>query len=152
MPDSAALAHVDVLGEELVLLRVDDGEGMDGDQDFVTIAVDPHGVVVVLVVVYGRRELDVDFLSHSGCDHSLLIIPDFEVICLWRQNMEPLRLWRVVDDPQLHRVGLVCLETSELDGTRGGSEDAIGTHGVIDMLVGNGVALVGFSFCDYSSL
>jgi len=89
---------------------------MDGDQDLITIAVDPDGVIVVLVVVNGRRELDVNFLSHSCWDHSLLIVPDFEEVGLWRQNMEPLRLWRVVDDPQLHRVSLARLEASELDG------------------------------------
>ena len=66
--------------------------------------------------------------------------------------MEPLRLWRVVDEPQLHRVCLVCLEPSELDRRRRGAEDSIGADRVVDMFLGDGVALVGFSFSEDSSL
>ena len=31
LADFAPFTHVDILGEELVLFRVDDGEGMDGN-------------------------------------------------------------------------------------------------------------------------
>ena len=34
--------HVYIGGEELVLRGIDDWEGVDGDQDLVTVAVDPH--------------------------------------------------------------------------------------------------------------
>ena len=39
LAEPAPLAHVDVLREELVLLGVNHGEGMDGDEDLVSIAV-----------------------------------------------------------------------------------------------------------------
>ena len=41
LSEAAPLSHVDVLGEELVLLGVDDGEGVDGDEDLVTVTVYP---------------------------------------------------------------------------------------------------------------
>lgn len=60
LTDGAGTAHVDEAWEELVLLRINDRKRMDWDQNFVAIAVNPHRVVVVLVLVHSRCELNVD--------------------------------------------------------------------------------------------
>jgi len=60
---------------------------MNRNQDLVSITVDSHRVVVVLVLVYGRCKLYVDFLSHTGRDHPLLLAPDFEITGLRRQDV-----------------------------------------------------------------
>ena len=41
LTQAAPLAHVDILREELVLLGVDHGEGVDGNEDLVPVAVNP---------------------------------------------------------------------------------------------------------------
>ena len=48
---------------------------------------DPHRVIVVLVLVDGGRELDVDVFRHASWDHSLLLVPDLEVVGLRWQNV-----------------------------------------------------------------
>ena len=88
---------------------------MDWNQDLVSIAVDSHRVIVVLVFVHGWSELNVDVLSDSRWDHALLLVPDFEVAGLGRQDVKSLRGRRVVNQAQLHRVRFICLEASELD-------------------------------------
>ena len=65
---------------------------MNWDQDFITVAVDPHRVIVVLVLIDGWRKLDIYVFGNSSWDHSLLLVSDLEVIGLWGQNMQPL--WR----------------------------------------------------------
>jgi len=60
LPNQASFAHVYELGEEFVLGGVDHWKGVYGDEDFVTVAVNPHRVIVVFVLVYSRCELDVD--------------------------------------------------------------------------------------------
>ena len=47
---------------------------------------------------------------------------------------------------------LVRFEPCEFDHARRSEEDAIGAHCIVDMFVGNGVALVGFSFSEQTSL
>ena len=49
-------------------------------------------------------------------------------------------------------MSLVCLEPSELDRRRRGAEDSIGANSVVDVFLGYGIALVGFSFGEDSSL
>jgi len=49
-------AEVDNLGELVTRSGVNDGEGVDGDQNFVAFAVDSNRVVEVLVFVNWRRE------------------------------------------------------------------------------------------------
>ena len=66
--------------------------------------------------------------------------------------MEPLRLWGVVNQAKFHSVRFICLEASEFDDAGRCEEDTVGAHGVVDMLVGNWIAFVGFSFGEKSSL
>ena len=115
---------------------------MDWDQDLVAVAVDSHRVVVILVLIDSGRELDVDVFGHTSRNHALLLVPDFEVARLGRQDVKSLRRWRVVDQAQLHSVRFICLEAGELDYRWGGAEDAIGAHSVIHVLLSNGDTLV----------
>ena len=71
--------HVDEAWEEFVLGTVDHREGVDGDQDLVAVAVDPHRVVVVLVLINCWSEFDIDILSDTCGDHSLLLTMNLEV-------------------------------------------------------------------------
>ena len=87
---------------------------MDRDQDFVSLAVYPHRVVVVLVgLITCRRKLDVDVLGHTSRQHSLLVTLDLEVGRLRRQYVQALRRWAVIDQPHFQRVSTVRLEASE---------------------------------------
>ena len=88
---------------------------MNWNQNLVTVAVDSHRVVVVFVLVDSGSELNVDVLGHSRRNHALLLVPDFEVARLRRQDVKPLGCWRVVYQPQFHCVRFICLEASELD-------------------------------------
>ena len=115
LADEAAATHVYELREELVHAGVNDREGVDGNQDLVALTVDPHRVIVVLVLVDGGRELNIDVLGDTRRDHALLLVLDFEERGLGRQNMQPLRRRRVVDQAQLHRVRLVRLEAGKFD-------------------------------------
>lgn len=125
---------------------------MDWNQDLVTVAVDSHRVIVVFVLVDSGGELNVDVFGHARRNHALLLVPNFEVARLRRQDVKPLRRWRVVYQAQFHGVRFICLETSELDDAGGGTENAIGAHSVVDVLLGNGDALVGFGLCDEAPL
>ena len=60
---------------------------MDRNQDFVTVTVDPHRVIVVLVLIDSGRELDVDVFRYTSWDHSLLLVSDLEVVGLRWQNV-----------------------------------------------------------------
>ena len=125
---------------------------MDGDQDLVTLTVDPDCVIVVLVLVQCGSELDVDLLSDSGWDHAFLVVPNFEVVGLWRQNVQSLRRWGVVDQSQFHSVRFICLKTSEFDHGGGSSEDAIGAYGVIFKFACDGNSFVGLGLGHYAPL
>ena len=142
LADEAASAHVDKFGEELVHARVDHREGMDGDQDLVSLAVDPHRVIVVLVLVDGGRELYIDVLCDASRDHAFLLVLDFEERGLRRQNVQALGRWRVVDQSKLHRVRPVGLESCEFNYAGRRAEDAVGADGVVDELFGDADALV----------
>ena len=113
LADEAGFAHVDEFGEEFVLRGIDNWKRVDRNQDLITVAVDPHRVIVILVLIDGRRELDVDVFRHACWDHSLLLVPDLEVVCLWGKNMQSLGCRRIIYQSKFHRVGLVCLETSK---------------------------------------
>jgi hypothetical protein len=130
-------AHLDEFGEQVVNFRVDDWEGVDGDENFVALAVDPERVVVVLVLVDGRGELDVDFFGHARWDHALLVVADFEEARLRGQNVQPLRRWRIIYQFQLHRVRFVRFEARELDHRGRRLEDAVRAHSVVGELLGN---------------
>ena len=47
---------------------------------------------------------------------------------------------------------LVRFEPCEFDHAWGSEEDAIGAHCIVDMFVGNGITLVGFSFSEQPPL
>ena len=53
---------------------------MDGNEDLIALAVNTDGVVVVFVTLFARRsELNVDVFGDARWDHSLLVVPYFEV-------------------------------------------------------------------------
>lgn len=76
------LTHVYIVGEQLVLLGVDDGEGVDGYQDLVTLTVNSYRVIEVLVFIV-RSELNIYVLGDTGRYHPLLIVLDLEVRSAW---------------------------------------------------------------------
>ena len=115
---------------------------MDWDQDLVAITMDPHRVVVVLVLIDSRCELNVDVFADTGRDHTLLLIANFEEAGLGRQNMQALRCGRVVDQTKFHSVGLVRLKAREFDHAGGGAENAIRANCIVDELFRNANTLV----------
>ena len=117
LADHAASAHINKLGEKLILSRVDDWEGVDRDQDLVSVTMNPHRVVIVLVFVGGRRELNVDVFSYTSWDHAFLLVPYFEVARLRGQNVQPLWCRRVVNESEFHCVRFICLEARKFDNT-----------------------------------
>ena len=70
---------------------------MNWDQDFVTVAVDPHRVIVILVFVGSWSELDVDVLGDTSWDHSLLLIANLEVARLRWQYVKSLWRRRIIN-------------------------------------------------------
>ena len=90
---------------------------MDGDQDFVAITMNPHRVIVVLVFIDSGSELNIDVLSDTRWNHSLLLAANLEVGGLRGQNVQSLRRWRIINQSKFHRVGLVRLEACEFHNT-----------------------------------
>ena len=90
---------------------------MDGDQDFVTITMDPHRVIVVLVFIDSRCELNIDVLGDTRRNHSLLLVANLKVVGLRGQNVQSLRRRRIINQSKFHRVSLVRLEASEFHNT-----------------------------------
>mmetsp|Transcript_1832 Transcript_1832/g.2648 ORF Transcript_1832/g.2648 Transcript_1832/m.2648 type:complete len:218 (-) Transcript_1832:151-804(-) len=152
LADEALAAHVDELGEELVLGRVDHGKGMDRNQDLVSLAVDPHGVIVVLVFVDSRCELNINVLGDARGNHAFLLVANFEERGLRGQNMESLGRRRVVDQPQLHRMRLVRLEACEFDHAWGRAEDPVRAHRVVNELLRDAYTLVRLDLRNYAPL
>ena len=107
---------------------------MDRDQNLVAVTMDPHRVVVVLVLVDSGRELNIDVLADACRDHTLLLIANFEEVGLRRQNMQALRRGRVVDQAKFHSVGLVGLEARKFDHAGRGAENAIRADSIVDEL------------------
>ena len=126
------LPHVQIGWEELVLLGVDHGEGVDRNQDLVSLAVNSNRVVEVLLLIVGG-ELDVDVLSDARGHHAFLVVLDFEVGRLRRQDVQPLRRGRVVDQAHSHGVGLESFKARKLDDARARPENAIRAHVVVDV-------------------
>jgi len=56
------LAHVNIVGEQLIFLRINDWKGMNWNKNFVAIAVNSYSVIEVFVFVV-RSELDIDVFS-----------------------------------------------------------------------------------------
>lgn len=98
LSDSQVLSHVHVGGEDLVLLGIDNGEGVDGDEDLITFTVNPDCIVEVLELII-RCELNVDVLCDAAGDHALFVVLDFEKGGLRGKDVETLRGWRVIDQP-----------------------------------------------------
>ena len=90
---------------------------MDGDQDFVTITMDPHRVIVVLVFIDSGSELNIDVLGDTRRNHSLLLVANLEVVGLRGQNVQSLRRRRIINQANFHRVSLVRLEAGEFHNT-----------------------------------
>ena len=88
---------------------------MDWNQDFVPVAMDPHRVIVVFVLVDSRCKLNIDLFCNARGNHALLLVSDLKVAGLWGQNMQSLRCWRVIYQSKFHRVRLICLEASEFN-------------------------------------
>ena len=125
LADFAGTAHIDEFWEELILARVDHGEGVYRDQDLVAVTVDSHRVIVVLVFIHGWSELNVDVLCDACRNHALLLVTNFEVLGLRWQNVEALWGGRIVNQSQFHRVRFICLEAGKLNDAWRGTEDSI---------------------------
>jgi hypothetical protein len=108
------LAHIHIPREDLILLRVNHGEGVDRNQYLVAFAVDADAVVVVFVLIIGC-ELHVQVLAYTCWDHSLLVVLDLEVRSVGRQDVQTLRRWGIVDESDFDGVRLLGFEASELD-------------------------------------
>ena len=80
----ATSTHIDETWEKFVLRGVDNWKRMDWNQNFVPVAVDPHRVVVVLVLIGSGCELDVDVLGDASRNHALLLVLYLEVAGLRR--------------------------------------------------------------------
>lgn len=78
---------------------------MDRYQNLVSLAVDPYRIIEVFVLI-ARSELNIDVLTDARGHHTLFVVLDLEEACLWRQNVQPLRSWRVVDQLDFECVGL----------------------------------------------
>lgn len=98
---------------------------MNGNEDLVPFAMNPNGVIVVFVLVCGRGKLHVDVFCDARRQHTLLIAPNFEKVSLGRQNVEPLRRGRIINQPHLHCVRLVCFKTRKFHHRRTRLKDAI---------------------------
>ena len=73
-------AHIDKARDQLVLLRVDNGEGMNGDQDFISLTMNTDEVVEVFVLIV-RSELDIDVFSDARRNHALFVVLYLEIGC-----------------------------------------------------------------------
>ena len=91
----AATAHVDILWNEIIFLRVNYWICMNRNQDFITFAMDTNAVIKVLELI-SWSELDVDVFADTGGNHALFTILYLEESCCRWQNVEALRSWRVV--------------------------------------------------------
>ena len=60
----AATAHVDILGNEIILFGVNYWKSMDWDQYFITFAMNTNAVVEVLELI-SRSELHVDVFADT---------------------------------------------------------------------------------------
>jgi hypothetical protein len=60
----AATAHVDILGNEIIFLRVNYWICMNRNQDFITFAMDTNAVIKVLELI-ARCELHVDVFADT---------------------------------------------------------------------------------------
>ena len=60
----APTAHIDILGNELVLLGVDDRISMNRNENLVALAMDTNAVVEILELV-ARRELHIDVFADT---------------------------------------------------------------------------------------
>ncbi len=118
---------------------------MDRDQDFVTVAVNSHRVVIVFVFIDSWGELDVNVLRDSCRNHALLLVPDLEVAGLWGHDVESLRCGGVIDETKFHCVRFICLEACKFDYAGRRTKNAIRPDCVIHVLLGNTNALVSFS-------
>lgn len=97
LTNRTSATHIDEIWKELVLLGVYNWKRMDRDQNLVSVAMDPHRVIIVLIFIGRGGELDVDVLGDAGRNHAFFLILYFEVASLWWQNMQSLRRWGVVN-------------------------------------------------------
>ena len=64
---------------------------MDGDKDFVILAVDADGIIVILIgLINSGGELHVDIIGNSNRQHSFFVLPDLEEWGLRKQSVQPL--------------------------------------------------------------
>ena len=78
---------------------------MNWDGDLVAFAVDSNTIVVIVVLLVWC-ELNVNFFLRTGWNHSLFFVLDLEELCHWRQDMQPLRCWRQINEPDFYCVSL----------------------------------------------
>jgi hypothetical protein len=146
-------SHVDGLGELVSKFAVDHREGVNGHQNFIAFTVDTNRIVVVSVGhVTGRSELNVNVLSDTRGQHSLLVETNFEVGGLRGQHVQALRSRRVVDYTQFQRVRLVGFKASKLHDTRRCLKNSVTTDSVESILSSNGVHFGALDFLKHLAL
>ena len=114
----AVAPQVNQAREQLVRrpLRVNHRECVHRNEDFVTLAVDPNGVVIVFVALFTSwSELDVDVFGDARWHHAFLVVADFEVGSLGREDMESLRCRGIVDQSDFQRMSFSGLKAGEFD-------------------------------------
>lgn len=127
---------------------VDDWKGMNGDHDFIALAVDADGVIVVLIgLVASGGKLHVDVLGNSSRQHSFFVVPDLEEWRLGRQDVQPLRSRRVVDDFDFQSVGFVGFKAGKFQHCRTCLEDSVASNCVKDVICRYRVCLPWLRHC-----
>ena len=90
------LAHINVVREYLILFAINNWESMNGYEYFITLAMNPNAVVIILVFIVWC-ELHIYFLCDACRDHALFVIFNFEEVCLRGKDVETLRGRGVID-------------------------------------------------------
>ena len=66
LADDATQAHIDHARKQLFLLAVDHWKRMNWNKEFITLAVDPHRIVIVSVLIGRWSKLHVDVFGDTG--------------------------------------------------------------------------------------
>lgn len=66
LTDDAALAHIDHARKQLFLLTVDHWKRMNWNKELITLAVDPHRIVIISVLIGSWSKLHVNVFGDTG--------------------------------------------------------------------------------------
>ncbi len=123
-------SHINESWEDLIFLRVNDWEGVNGYENFVSFAVDSNGIIIVFVLLIGC-ELNVNFLCYTWGNHSFLAVLDLKIRSSWRQNVQSLGSWGVINKSHSLSVSLQYFKACKLYYAWTCSKDSIRTNIII---------------------